>query len=429
MFFGVLGLKRDGVVMDLGRLGVLLSRLTVRLRGRRIGCLLSAKGLRALVRQLPGFALTCARLASARIGDLISIRERTVSGLILIVHTCSVPLAGGRNRSGEPATPPGGFTTVTAAASQQRIPILRGAPELTRHLTPDDRAELEHVSLPVLTIGPGRIELSPLLIEHQAFGATVLEGLVMSAQQIGEQTGIQLLGPGDIIVHGGDPLPTWLSEAEFRAPARLRIALFGNDLLTAAYRWPRLIQGLHACFGDQLQRLGAQLVICQLPRVDERVLAMMWLLAESWGQVTPGGVRLPLALTHETLGALVGARRPTVTLALRKLTRQGAILHQDTGWLLLEAPPSPAHGTAKVLPPESITASISRWTPPPPPPDPSLAYAELRDTIRRLREQHSHNRETVNEQLRRLRTARVRMQAVRQQISSDALSRREPPSS
>ena len=34
---------------------------------------------------------------------------------------------------------------------------------------------------------------------------------------------------------------------------------------------------------------------------------MMWLLAESWGQVTSAGTTLPLTLTHDTLGGLVGA--------------------------------------------------------------------------------------------------------------------------
>lgn len=230
---------------------------------------------------------------------------------------------------------------MSATASHARVPILRAAPELTRHLTPNERAELGNVGLPVIAVDPGPIELTALLDAHKAFGATVLDGLIMNAQQIGEQTGIQLLGPGDLLVQGSDPSPTWLSEVEFRAAGPLRLALFGNELLAATYRWPRLIQALYASIGNQIQRLGAQLVICQLPRVDERVLAMMWLLAESWGQVTPGGVRLPLTLTHETVGALVGARRPTVTLALRKLTREEAILHQDTGWMLLDPPPQP----------------------------------------------------------------------------------------
>ncbi|HUA45329.1 MAG TPA: helix-turn-helix domain-containing protein [Solirubrobacteraceae bacterium] len=320
---------------------------------------------------------------------------------------------------------------MTATASQDRVSILTAALELTRHLTPDERAELANVTLPALTIRPGPVELGALLAKHKAFGATVLDGLIMSAQQIGAHTGIQLLGPGDLLVQGTEPLPDWLSDLELRAPAPVRVAVFGNDLLGAVHRWPWITQGLYSCVSEQLQRLSSQLVICQLPRVDERVLAMMWLLAESWGQVTPGGVRLPLALTHETLGALVGARRPTVTLALRKLSQQGAVVHQDSGWLLLEPPPQPEHVASKVLAPEPVDQSISRWAPPSSPPvDPSVTYAELKDTVRRLREQHRHNRETTAEQLRRLKRTRVRMETVRQQISRDAVSRRRvPPSS
>lgn len=316
-----------------------------------------------------------------------------------------------------------------ATINTERIPIVDARLDLTRHLTTDERGELGGFSLPVVALEPGPVNLSAVLAEHRAFGASVLDGIVMSAQRVGEQTGVQLLGPGDLLIPVGEASPDWLSDMEVRAPAPVRLALFGNELLAAAFRWPRIIPGLYACLGDQLQRLTAQLVICQLPRVDERVLAMMWLLAESWGQVTSAGVRLPLGLTHETLGALVGARRPTVTLALRKLARQGSILHQDTGWLLLEQPPEPAQASPKILPPEPLDTSISRWIPPSPPADPSMAYAELMNTVQRLREEHTRDRERTREQLQRVRIARVRMNAAREQILRDGVSRRASPSS
>jgi CRP/FNR family transcriptional regulator, cyclic AMP receptor protein len=319
---------------------------------------------------------------------------------------------------------------MSTTATQGRVPVLSPDLELAKHLTAEEREELESLSLPVLTIGPGTFELSSLLDVNRAFGATVLEGIVMSAQRIGEQTGIQLLGPGDLLLPGGELWPGWLSDVELRPPESLRLALFGDELLAAVYRWPRLIQGLCSCASDQLGRLNAQLVICQLPRVDERVLAMLWLLAESWGQVTAAGVRLPLTLTHEALGALVGARRPTVTLALRKLIRQGSILHQDTGWLLLDPPPEPARQSPKIVPPEPMGQSISRWAPAAArDPDPSQTYADLRATVRRLREQHAYDREHTLDQLRRVKRTCVRTTAVREQISRDALRRREPPSS
>ena len=235
-------------------------------------------------------------------------------------------------------------------ASKDRVQLLDAKLELTRHLVPDERAELSAITLPTIDVGPGLLELDGLLATHNAFAATVVEGMVVQALQIGEQAGVQLLGPGDLLVEGGAASPTWLDRLEFRLPGQTRLALLDDGFIGVARRAPRLISALYECLADQMQRVTGQLVICQLPRVDQRVLAIMWLLAESWGQVTPGGVRLPLALTHETLGAMVGARRPTVTLALRKLTQQGSIVHQDSGWLLLEPPPDAGPSPRTIAP-------------------------------------------------------------------------------
>jgi CRP/FNR family transcriptional regulator, cyclic AMP receptor protein len=296
------------------------------------------------------------------------------------------------------------------------------------------------VSLPVVSVDEDRLDLAALLTRHKAFGATVLQGLVMNSLRVGEQVGIQLLGPGDLLVPGSDFLPGWLADFESRTAGPAKLGLLGNDVLAAAHRWPRVVQALYASIGDQMQRLTAQLVICQLPRVDDRVLAMLWLLSESWGQVTPSGVRLPLGLTHETVGALVGAARPTVTLALRKLTEEGAIVHQDTGWLLLKAPPEPSEPGPRILPPEAeaVSASPGLWARSQTQTlahaqahaqDRRLAFAELRETVRRLRETHEAEREHTRDRLDRIRSMRVRVSAARKRIQEDALRRRSPPSS
>jgi len=313
--------------------------------------------------------------------------------------------------------------------SKDRVKLLDAKLELTRHLAPEERDELSTVALPAVQVAPGPLDVEALLLVHKAFAACIVDGMVVQALQIGDQTGIQLLGPGDLLLQAGDASPRWLEHVEFRAPGPARLAILGEGFLGVAPRIPRLISALYECVADQMQRTTGQLVICQLPRVDQRVLAIMWLLAESWGQVTSGGVRLPLALTHETLGALVGARRPTVTLALRKLTQEGSILHQDSGWLLLEPPPE-AGAEPKVLAPEMANISVSRWAPPPERArDLDVLYADLRETVRELREQHRQREEQTRDQLRRIRSSRVRVNTTRQQITQEALMRRRPPSS
>jgi len=263
-------------------------------------------------------------------------------------------------------------------ASKDRVHLLDAKLELTRHLTPEERTELSAITLPTIELAPGLLQLDELLTTHGAFAASVVDGMVVQALQIGEQSGIQLLGPGDLLLQPGAAAPPWLERVAWRSPGPARLAMLDDSFIGVARRAPRLISALYECVADQLQRVTGQLVICQLPRVDQRVLAIMWLLAESWGQVTPGGVRLPLAVTHETLGAMVGARRPTVTLALRKLSQEGSIVHQDSGWLLLEPPPE-AEPTPKVLAPELAGVSVSRWSPPQPKRDPSVVYADLRE--------------------------------------------------
>jgi CRP/FNR family cyclic AMP-dependent transcriptional regulator len=261
-----------------------------------------------------------------------------------------------------------------------RVPLLDAKLELTRRLVPEERAELVGVTLSVIETSPGPLAVAGVLRRNNAFAAALLEGVLVHSLQVGEQAGIQLLGPGDLLVQSTDTAPSWLHDVAFRAPAPVRMAILGDEFLGAARRAPRLIPALYECLADQMQRLSSQLVICQLPRVDQRVLAMLWLLAESWGHVTPGGVRLPLSLTHETLGSLIGARRPTVTLALRKLSEKGSVVRQESGWLLLEPPPEP-EGTPKELAPELAGISLSRWAPGPELRDPSVRRQQLRDNL------------------------------------------------
>ena len=45
---------------------------------------------------------------------------------------------------------------------------------------------------------------------------------------------------------------------------------------------------------------------------------------------------LPLKLTHELLGQLVGAKRPTVSLAIKELERRGTVHRRTDGAWLLE---------------------------------------------------------------------------------------------
>jgi CRP/FNR family transcriptional regulator, cyclic AMP receptor protein len=204
--------------------------------------------------------------------------------------------------------------------SPPRVRLLEADPDFGAFLTAEERAEARQLAVPVLNVGREEDGQLEALMQQGASGALVLEGMVLRQLRVGDQLGMTVLGPGDIIGSSSGPVSMLVGGASLRALPGTQLALLGREVVVAMHRWPSLVTALQARYVQQADRLATQMVVCQLPRVDQRLLALMWLLAESWGRVTPAGTTLPLRLTHDALGALVGARRPTVSLALRALT-------------------------------------------------------------------------------------------------------------
>jgi CRP/FNR family transcriptional regulator, cyclic AMP receptor protein len=218
------------------------------------------------------------------------------------------------------------------------IRLFEEEPGLIRFLGPVDAERASHVRLPVHAISKGDAHIGRLFEQHNAFGAIVLEGMLLQALRLSGHTGQRLLGPGDVLSLTHTPSSMLVIEATCRATVPTKLVLLEREMLLAVRRWPGIAAGLHAHIGEQSERLVTQLMICQLPRVGDRLLALLWLLAESWGQVTPNGTLLPIPLTHASLGGLIGARRATVTLAVGALSEAGLISRESRGWMLHGSP-------------------------------------------------------------------------------------------
>jgi hypothetical protein len=316
-------------------------------------------------------------------------------------------------------------------ADEPRVRLLDADPDIGRYLTGEERAEAETLTVPVVALPAGPVDMTDLMRRAGSFGAFVLEGMLVRHLRVGEQAGMRILGPGDTVSNGSSPTSMLLVESGCRAVGPTRVAMLGRDVLVGAHRWPRLIAGLHARTAEQIERVAVQLAICQLPRVEDRLLALFWLLAESWGRVTPSGTVLPLALTHETLGALVGARRPTVTLALGELAARGAVLRQGRTWLLVEHLPEPSRAAVEPHAPAIVSDGASPWgvreVPPRPP---HLAHDEMIATVERLRAQHVANTDQISQGLQRIRASRQRSEQLRERVQEGREIRARPaPSS
>jgi CRP-like cAMP-binding protein len=94
---------------------------------------------------------------------------------------------------------------------------------------------------------------------------------------------------------------------------------------------------LHSRLSDQEHRIAVSGAISQLPRTDERIEATFEQLAARLGIRTDQGRLLPLPMTHAAIGRLVGASRPTVSLALTRLAASGRLTRRPDGhWLLAD---------------------------------------------------------------------------------------------
>jgi CRP-like cAMP-binding protein len=315
-------------------------------------------------------------------------------------------------------------------ATPARIRLLDADPDVGRYLTPEERGQAAALTVPVMEVATGPLEAGSLLAGQNAFGAFVIDGMLAAHMRVGEQSGMRILGPGDILSPAAAAPSMLLADRGIRVVATAHLAMLGRDVLVGAHRWPRLLAGLHARAAEQIERVAVQLAICQLPRVEDRLLALLWLLAENWGRVTSAGTVLPITLTHETLGALVGARRPTVTLALGELADRGAVVRQGRAWLLTERPGAPSGASREPHAPELVLdGDGSPW---------GVREEETRPqheqhddiiaTVRRLEAEHAERTTRIETGLSEMREARRRNNELRERLRADRLSRRPAPS-
>jgi hypothetical protein len=166
---------------------------------------------------------------------------------------------------------------------------------LRRLLPPEQRAAAERFLLPITTIDKDGDLEAPIEDSH-AFGALVLDGLLAQTVQIGTHETLQLIGPGAMVPvkRAVDPVP--IARSRLSATEKTRLVILGKAFLIAAKQWPSVVVCLHERMLAQSARLTKQLAICQLPRTQDRLFAMLRLLAESWGTVTPAGISLQLVV-------------------------------------------------------------------------------------------------------------------------------------
>ena len=66
----------------------------------------------------------------------------------------------------------------------------------------------------------------------------------------------------------------------------------------------------------------------------DRLRHLLLLLARDFGQVEPGGIRIPVRLTHHQLATAIGTTRVTVTRLLKDFKEEGWIVVSQRNFIL-----------------------------------------------------------------------------------------------
>lgn len=220
------------------------------------------------------------------------------------------------------------------------IRVLEADPDLAAALPPDQaRIAAQRACARTEVLDAAALN-EPAARPGGTIGLLVLDGLITRTLGIGDRTSTELLGTGDL-------LRPWQRDDEgilpFAAAWKVleptRVAVLDERFAAAIAPWPQIWSAL---LGRVMRRSRAQamsMTLSHMNRVDDRLLLAFWLFADRWGRVRPDGVVLRLPLTHETLGALVGARRPSVTSALGELSREKLLLRGEARgeWILTDA--------------------------------------------------------------------------------------------
>lgn len=222
----------------------------------------------------------------------------------------------------------------------ESVNVLEEDSDLARKVPPPqfDRARRDAVAR-LLALEPGGWSPADQAgTRPGALGLLVLHGvLVQSAAMAGRQ-GVELCGAGDLIRpldRKRDLDAIVAPDVRWSALTPVRLAVLDARFTARMCSYPEVIGELCARLERRALTHALRFAIIQQPRLSERLRLLLWHLADRFGRVHAQGVALPLPLSHDLLAQLVGARRPSVSRALKQLEREQAVARRPDGswWL------------------------------------------------------------------------------------------------
>ncbi|GAC1437093.1 MAG: hypothetical protein NVSMB51_10020 [Solirubrobacteraceae bacterium] len=206
--------------------------------------------------------------------------------------------------------------------------LLDADDDLAAELEIRDRLAARQVARALLLEAPtGPCDLAPSFaaVGHGP-GLLILDGLVAAETRVGDRTATELLGAADLLQPPSQRADDLLERIDgWRVLCPTRLALLDGDFVERVGPWPQILQELLRRAGRRIANVDALRAIACQPRLEVRLVLLLWHFAARWGRVEPAGIRLTLPLTHRLLGQLASAERPSVSHALTRLAQAGLV--------------------------------------------------------------------------------------------------------
>ena len=172
-------------------------------------------------------------------------------------------------------------------ANSGSVQLLKVDPELARGLdAPRAREAAERLYTRAIDVPRGRWTPQPWLTGgSQPIGLLVLEGLLVREATVSDHPCAELLGPGDLLRAWDDSegevlLPRTI---EWTAATSARVAIIDQALAVRMAQWPEIFAALMDRAARRAERLVVMQAIAHLTRVDDRLLALLWLPRRALG--------------------------------------------------------------------------------------------------------------------------------------------------
>ncbi|HEX2096038.1 MAG TPA: helix-turn-helix domain-containing protein [Solirubrobacterales bacterium] len=170
-------------------------------------------------------------------------------------------------------------------------------------------------------------------------GYLIVAGLVIRRVEVANGSKVELLGRGDLLRPWQEDVSSFCCSS-WEVLQSSQVVSLDHRLTESLARWPVIVANVVARGVQRSRALAADGAIASIVGLEDRLLLLLWQLAERWGEARRDGVHLGIRLPHRLLAELSGARRPSVTSALAQLEEGGRLDSTPQGhWLLLGGPP------------------------------------------------------------------------------------------